>query len=42
MGHVCLAVPSTTDLNGRYQLVQWTLLHFHSGGKDFQISHKKD
>lgn len=26
------------DLNARYQLVQWTLLHFHSGGKDFQIN----
>lgn len=29
------------DFNARYYLVQWTLLHYHSSGKDFQISHKK-
>lgn len=30
------------DFNTRYYLVQWKLLHFHSSGKDFQISHKRD
>lgn len=30
------------DFNARHYLVQWTLLHFHSSGKDFQISHKRD
>lgn len=31
-----------TDLNARYQSFQWTVLHFHSCGKDFKISHKTD
>lgn len=31
-----------TDFNARHQLVQWTPLHVHSGGTDFQTSHKTD